>query len=224
MAGEMPILYSFRRCPYAMRARMAIAVSGQTCALREIVLRNKPPEMIKASPKSTVPVLVLPDDPDDPDDRVIEESLEIMHWALGRNDPEGWLAPLSDDRKDIDALIAENDGPFKEHLDRYKYPTRYENADPLHHRAQGIAFLEKLEARLLKAAFLCGNEFTLADAAISPFIRQFANNDRKWFDALDMPGVQRWLQCVLESDCFLRVMEKYPVWEGGMDALAFPPA
>lgn len=224
MAGEMPILYSFRRCPYAMRARMAIAVSGQTCALREIVLRNKPPEMIQASPKSTVPLLVLTDDPDNPDDRVIEESLEIMHWALGRNDPEGWLAPLSDDRKDIDALIAENDGPFKEHLDRYKYPTRYENADPLHHRAQGTAFLEKLEARLLKAAFLCGNEFTLADAAISPFIRQFANNDREWFDALDMPGVQRWLQCVLESDCFLRVMEKYPAWEGGMDALAFPPA
>ena len=224
MAGEIPILYSFRRCPYAMRARMAIAVSGQTCALREIVLRNKPPEMIQASPKSTVPVLVLPDDPDDPDDRVIEESLEIMHWALGRNDPEGWLAPLSDDRKDIDALIAENDGPFKEHLDRYKYPTRYENADPLHHRAQGTAFLEKLEARLLKAAFLCGNEFTLADAAISPFIRQFANNDREWFDALDMPGVQRWLKCVLESDYFLRVMEKYPAWEGGMDALAFPPA
>lgn len=224
MAGEMPILYSFRRCPYAMRARMAIAVSGQTCALREIVLRNKPPEMIQASPKSTVPVLVLTDDPDNPDDRVIEESLEIMHWALGRNDPEGWLAPLSDDRKDIDALIAENDGPFKEHLDRYKYPTRYENADPLHHRAQGTVFLEKLEARLLKAAFLCGNEFTLADAAISPFIRQFANNDREWFDALDMPGVQRWLKCVLESDCFLRVMEKYPAWEGGMDALAFPPA
>jgi glutathione S-transferase len=224
MAGEMPILYSFRRCPYAMRARMAIAVSGQTCALREIVLRNKPPEMIQASPKSTVPLLVLTDDPDNPDDRVIEESLEIMHWALGRNDPEGWLAPLSDDRKDIDALIAENDGPFKEHLDRYKYPTRYENADPLHHRAQGTAFLEKLEARLLKAAFLCGNEFTLADAAISPFIRQFANNDREWFDALDMPGVQRWLKCVLESDCFLRVMEKYPAWEGGMDALAFPPA
>jgi glutathione S-transferase len=224
MAGEMPILYSFRRCPYAMRARMAIAVSGQTCALREIVLRNKPPEMIQASPKSTVPLLVLTDDPDNPDDRVIEESLEIMHWALGRNDPEGWLAPLSDDRKDIDALIAENDGPFKEHLDRYKYPTRYENADPLHHRAQGTAFLEKLEARLLKAAFLCGNEFTLADAAISPFIRQFANNDREWFDALDMPGVQRWLKCVLESDCFLRVMEKYPAWEGGMDALTFPPA
>jgi glutathione S-transferase len=224
MAGEIPILYSFRRCPYAMRARMAIAVSGQTCALREIVLRNKPPEMIQASPKSTVPLLVLTDDPDNPDDRVIEESLEIMHWALGRNDPEGWLAPLSDDRKDIDALIAENDGPFKEHLDRYKYPTRYENADPLHHRAQGTAFLEKLEARLLKAAFLCGNEFTLADAAISPFIRQFANNDREWFDALDMPGVQRWLKCVLESDCFLRVMEKYPAWEGGMDALAFPPA
>ncbi len=124
MSGEVPILYSFRRCPYAMRARMAIAASGQTCALREVVLRNKPPEMIAVSPKGTVPVLVLPDE------RVIEESLEIMHWALGRNDPQGWLAPLNDDRDALDAMIAENDGPFKDALDRYKYPTRYEHFRP----------------------------------------------------------------------------------------------
>jgi len=230
MPDQMPILYSFRRCPYAIRARMAIAVSGQTCALREVVLRNKPPEMIQVSPKGTVPVLVLPSDSDDPDDtndtndQVIEESLEIMQWALGKNDPERWLAPLIDDRKDSEALIAENDGSFKDHLDLYKYPTRYENVDPLHHRAEGVAFLEKLEARLLKTTFLCGTEFTLADAAIAPFIRQFANNDRAWFDALDLPGVQHWLQGVLESDRFLRVMEKYPAWADGMDAPAFPPA
>ncbi|MBT4740303.1 MAG: glutathione S-transferase, partial [Rhodospirillaceae bacterium] len=110
MPSEVPILYSFRRCPYAMRARMAIVASGQTCALREVVLRDKPPEMITASPKGTVPVLVLPDE------RVIEESLEIMRWALGSNDPEGWLAPLNDDGDDFNALIAENDEPFKDAL------------------------------------------------------------------------------------------------------------
>jgi len=215
MPGEVPILYSFRRCPYAVRARMAIFASGQTCALREVVLRNKPPEMIAASPKGTVPVLVLPDE------RVIEQSLEIMWWALSCNDPEGWLAPLNDDCDDSDALIAENDGPFKDDLDRYKYPTRYEISDPLHHRIQGLAFLKKLNARLLKTAYLCGNDFTFSDAAISPFIRQFANNDSEWFNALDLPGVQNWLQSILESDRFLSVMEKYPAWESGMDEPAF---
>ena len=215
MPAEVPILYSFRGCPYAIRARMAIAASGQTCALREVVLRNKPPEMIAVSPKGTVPVMVLPDG------RVIEESLEIMRWALDRHDPEGWLTPLNDDRDDVDALIAENDGPFKDNLDRYKYPNRFEISDPRRHRDQGAAFLKKLNARLLKTIYLCGDDFTFADAAISPFIRQFANNDREWFDAPDLSGVQRWLQSILASDRFLAVMEKYPAWESGMDEIAF---
>ncbi|WNJ99962.1 glutathione S-transferase [Thalassospiraceae bacterium LMO-JJ14] len=215
---EMPVLYSFRRCPYAMRARMAIAAAGQRCALREVVLANKPPEMIAASPKGTVPVLALGDR------QVIEESLEIMYWALGRNDPEGWLTPLHDDRAGVEALIAENDGPFKDDLDRYKYPTRYQNADPAAHRAGGLIFLEKLDARLNKTAYLCGDDFSLADAAIAPFVRQFANTDRAWFDALALTGVQRWLQVILESDRFLGVMEKYPAWETGMEEPVFPPA
>ena len=216
MAGGGPILYSFRRCPYAMRARMAIFSSGQVCALREVVLRSKPVEMIAVSPKGTVPVMVLPDE------RVIEESLEIMRWALGRNDPQGWLAPLNYERDDIDALIAENDGPFKDNLDRYKYPTRYEISDPVPYRIEGLAFLKKLNARLLKTLYLCGNDFSFSDAAISPFIRQFANNDREWFNALDLPGIQNWLESILRSDQFLGVMEKYPAWESGMDEPAFP--
>lgn len=216
--GGMPVLYSFRRCPYAMRARMAIAAAGQKCALREVVLSSKPPEMIAASPKATVPVLVLADG------RVIEESLEIMHWALGRNDPEGWLAPLLSDRAGVEALIEENDGPFKDDLDRYKYPSRYEKADPYAHRAQGLAFLERLDARLSGTAYLCGDAFSLADAAISPFIRQFANTDRGWFDALELAGVQRWLQGIIESDRFLGVMQKFPAWETGMEEPVFPPS
>lgn len=218
MAGARPILYSFRRCPYAMRARMAIAASGQTCALREVVLRNKPSEMLAASPKGTVPVLVLPDG------EVIDESLDIMWWALGRSDPQGWLTPLKDARDDLMALIAENDGPFKDALDRYKYPPRYDNADPLPHRARGLEFLEKLNARLLNGTYLYGNDFTVADAAIAPFIRQFANTDRDWFDALELSDVQNWLQSILESDRFLGVMHKYPAWENGKDEPIFPPA
>ncbi|MGB5485315.1 glutathione S-transferase N-terminal domain-containing protein, partial [Parasphingorhabdus sp.] len=117
---ELPLLYSFRRCPYAMRARMALLISETPVRLREVVLRDKPTEMIAASPKATVPVLVLPDG------QVIDESLAIMHWALERNDPEHWLQGNAAES----ALIAEADGPFKRHLDRYKYPVRYENVDP----------------------------------------------------------------------------------------------
>ena len=216
MPDETPILYSFRRCPYAMRARLAIAVSGQTCALREVVLRNKPPEMIQASPKGTVPVMLLPNG------HVLEESLEIMHWALNKSDPEGWLAPLNEASDDINTLISENDGSFKENLDRYKYPTRYNISDPLHYRSQGVLFLEKLNRRLTKKPYLCGYNFTFADAAILPFVRQFANNDRKWFDTLSLSGVQNWLQSILESERFLNMMLKYPVWQSGMDEPAFP--
>ena len=216
MPDKTPILYSFRRCPYAMRARLAIAVSGQTCALREVVLRNKPPEMIQASPKGTVPVMLLPNG------HVLEESLEIMRWALEQSDPEGWLAPLNEDSDDINALISENDGSFKENLDRYKYPTRYNISDPLHYRSQGVLFLEKLNTRLIKTPYLCGYNFTFADAAILPFVRQFANNDRKWFDTLHLPGVQHWLQSILESERFLNTMLKYPVWKSGMNEPTFP--
>lgn len=199
-----------------MRARLAIAVSGQTCALREVILRNKPPEMIAASPKGTVPVILLPNG------QILEESLDIMHWALEKNDPEGWLTPLNDSGEVINNLISENDGSFKDNLDRYKYPTRYDVSDPLHYRSKGEMFLEKLNDRLVETPYLCGSSFTFADAAIIPFIRQFANNDRKWFNALNLPGLLNWLQSILESDRFLNVMLKYPVWENGMAEPAFP--
>ena len=191
MPGALPVLYSFRRCPYAMRARMAIAVSGQTCALREVVLRNKPPEMLEASPKGTVPVLVLPDG------RVIEESEEIMKWALDRHDPEGWL-PAPGIADEMAALIAASDSNFKHHLDRYKYPGRYENVDPIHHRSEGVTFLETLEAR------------------------QFAHVDKDWFDGLALPKVQKWLQDVLDSDLFATVMQKYPAWQTDEEEPFFP--
>ncbi len=194
-----PILYSFRRCPYAIRARLALAVSGIAVEHREVKLRDKPAEMLAASPKGTVPVLVLPDG------AVIEESIDIMRWALARNDPEAWLA--GDDAE----LIAASDGAFKGHLDRYKYPERFA-ADGVDHRAAGLAMLEGLEARLGERAYLSGARFGLADAAILPFVRQFAAVDRDWFAGQDLARVQTWLAAFVGSELFEGVMVAREVW------------
>ena len=200
-----------------MRARIAIYVAGRNCILREVALRNKPDEMIAASQKGTVPVLVLPNG------EVIDESLDIMMWALKYSDPEGWLSPLENHSDEIFEIISTNDGSFKQHLDRYKYPDRYHDVDPLYHREQGKEYLKYLNNRLSQNKYLFGDEFTLADAAIVPFIRQFANNDRKWFDALNLNQIQLWLKDILESEQFNNIMTKYPVWKNGVDELIFPP-
>lgn len=211
-----PILYSFRRCPYAMRARLAILSSDIVCTHREILLRDKPAAMLEASPKGTVPVLVLPDG------EVKEESLDVAFWALRQNDPQGWLHPWDDDHAHADALIARNDGPFKHHLDRYKYATRYEGADEAEHREAGLEILQDLNTRLAETGYLSGGAFTFLDAAIAPFIRQFRIPDKDWFDGLDLPHLHDWLSAFLKSDRFEIVMRKYPVWDGGADAHTFP--
>ena len=213
-----PILYSFRRCPYAMRARMALYVSGQTCELREVVLRNKPTEMIELSPKATVPVLQLQTGD------VLEQSLDIMLWTLGNNDPEGWFEPELGTRDDMLALIEEADGDFKENLDRYKYANRYEDADPAHHRSEGEKFLTILDAQLTGKTYLFGSKPALADYAIAPFIRQFANTDRAWFDAAPYPHLIKWLEAFLNSAPFTEVMSKYPAWAVGDDRMLFGDA
>ena len=197
------ILYSFRRCPYAMRARLALVVSGTACELREVKLADKPQAMLDASPKGTVPVLVLAEG------RVIDESEQVMRWALARNDPEGWL-----ERGDP-ALIEASDGPFKHALDRYKYPNRYEDCVPLKHREQGLAFLRQLDERLAPDGQVCGKHRGIADAAIFPFVRQFANHDRDWFDAQPLPHLQAWLAGHLESPLFKTVMQREKPWHPG---------
>jgi len=203
MSEPLPVLYSFRRCPYAMRARLALDVSGTAVEHREILLRDKPQAMLDASPKGTVPVLVLPDG------AVLEESLDVMRWALVRHDPEHWLAPPD---ADMAALVEGCDGPFKHHLDRYKYAARYEDADARTHRDAALDYLKSLDARLRSSPQLFGAEMSMADAAIFPFVRQFANTDRDWFDALDLPGLQPWLEAHLASARFARIMKKYPLW------------
>lgn len=210
----LPILYSFRRCPYAMRARLALAVSGQVCALREVKLRDKPADLLAVSPKGTVPVLVLQDD------RAIDESLDIMRWALDRHDPESWL-PAS--LPSALALIAQCDGPFKQQLDRYKYPNRYSLDNGLAARAAAEPMLLAWQQILSGQPFLHGPHFGLADAAIAPFVRQFAHTDAAWFAAQPWPQLQAWLAHFEASERFAAVMRPYEVWTKGQAIQAFPP-
>ena len=212
----LPVLYSFRRCPYAMRARLALAVSGQVCELREVVLRAKPQGLLQASPKATVPVLVLPDG------TVLEQSLDIMRWALAQNDPAGWLHPSQGDEAAMLALIAECDGPFKQALDRCKYPSRYPEADGAQARVQAVDWLQGLEARLAGQAFLFGDHAALADMAIAPFVRQFAGIDADWWAEQPWPWLQAWLAQWQASALFEGVMPKLDAWVDGTEGVRFP--
>ena len=205
-----PILYSFRRCPYAMRARMAIGSSGVSVELREVVLRDKPAEMLEVSPKGTVPVLVLADG------RVIDESLDIMRWALWQNDPDNWLARAEP------ALVAMNDGPFKAALDRYKYPHRYEITDAEPHRQEGWRTLSELETRLADQAYLAGESPGFADIAIFPFVRQFAATDPIWFNRHAAKPLKRWLAALTTVPLFETIMQRFPKWQAGDPEVIFP--
>ena len=216
--GELPVLYSFRRCPYAMRARLAITMSGVAVELREVILKNKPAELLAASPKGTVPVLVLPSG------QVIDESLDVMLWALGQHDPEQWLEPQGAEARvaDMLALIAANDGPFKHSLDRYKYPHRFtaehQGGDTTsfakRHRSDGAAWLCTLESQL-EHGYLFGSRASLADMALLPFVRQFAHTDAAWFAAQTWPGLKTWLAAFEASALFVGVMRKHLVWQSG---------
>lgn len=205
---NLPILYSFRRCPYAMRARLAVMSSGRTCELREIVLRDKAPEFLAASPKATVPVLVPPGG------AVLEESLDIMFWALEANDPED-LLPRDGEAEAMRDLVAKSDGPFKQRLDHYKYTNRYENADGIRERDDAREFLTDLDARLQASPWLFGEQPKYADLAILPFVRQFAFVDRPWFDGQSWSALRGWLDRFLASDRFAAIMAKYPKWHAG---------
>lgn len=210
----LPVLYSFRRCPYAMRARLALAVSSLPVELREVALRRKPPELLAASPKGTVPVLVLPDG------KVIDESLAVMLWALGRHDPEDWLQAKVASLDKMLALIAECDGAFKPQLDRYKYPNRYagehtDNAQAFAalHRGAGATWLMSLQHRLSNKNWLFGETASLADAAVLPFVRQFAHTDAAWFAAQPWPQLAAWLTRFEASGLYGRVMDRHLPWQ-----------
>ena len=189
-----------------MRARLALLASGVAYEHREVALKAKPAEMLTASPKGTVPVLVLPTG------EVLEESLDIMRWALQQNDPLAWLPDTQEIRALTDEGIALNDGEFKAHLDRYKYPQRFGLADGLQHRTQASAALMHWQARLQTHAFLSGSQWGLLDASVAPFVRQFARTDRAWFDAQPWPELSQWLTAFENSEAFAAVMHKHPLW------------
>ena len=197
------ILYSYRRCPYAMRARMALKYASIEVEIREISLRDKPASMLQISPKGTVPVLQL-------GDLVIEQSVEIMHWALEQSDPDGWL---SVDQQLANAWLNTNDGPFKKLLDQYKYPNRHPELNPQEVLDSAVALmLDPMETALSKQAFLMGEHLSWIDVAIFPFIRQFSMVNLEQFEALPLPKLKHWLAKQLESKLFQSVMHKYPVW------------
>ena len=200
MSTKLPILYSFRRCPYAMRARMSIVRTNYICEHREVILRDRPEHMMEISPKGTVPVLLLPNGD------VIEESLEIMQHVLSWDLSSGELH-----------WIDRNDNEFKFHLDRYKYPNRYENVDSLEQRSMAKAYLDDLDE------YLSDEISSSLNDALFPFVRQFANHDRDWFDAQNWENLHVWLADNLSSNEFALCMKKYPQWHEGDDLVIFPP-
>lgn len=201
------IFWSFRRCPYAMRARLAVKSSGIEVHLREILLRDKPEEFLQASQKGTVPVLEVGDG------QVIDESLDVMFWALSQSDPEGWLDIYHRDKASVEDHLSSLDTDFKFHLDRYKYATRYDDVDEKIHRQEAVIFLESWNEKLTNQTALSGSNNGILDYATLPFVRQFRIADMEWFDAQDWPALHLWLQTFLNSERFASVMTKYAPWK-----------
>jgi glutathione S-transferase len=204
----LPILYSFRRCPYAMRARIVLYYSKISHEHREVDLKNKPQDMLDVSTKGTVPILLLPNA------SVLDQSLDIMYWALSRNDPNNWLPTSSATRKIANSVIEENDTIFKSSLDRYKYPDRYnsENISSNDDKNQCLKFMEKIESKIEGKNFILSDRISMVDIAIFPFIRQFSLVDETWFHSLPYTLVKKWLLALCESNLFNSVMNKFESW------------
>ena len=210
-----PILYSFRRCPYAMRARLAIKYSKIEVELREVDLNNIPDALAKISSDETVPVIM------EADGTVIDESWDIVKWAVKKNDPDGWQGDEGSFDIDAEMLVEINDYSFKADLDHYKYADRYPEHPMEYYRSEGETFLAELEERLSSSNYLSSDSLSISDIAVFPFIRQFASVDKTWFDSAPYPKVQNWLMLLLESELFISVMDKYPLWKEGDEPVIF---
>ncbi|MEA1889500.1 MAG: glutathione S-transferase [Pseudomonadota bacterium] len=212
----LPVFYSFRRCPYAMRARMALQYSGVKVELREVLLKDKPASLLAIDSEATVPLLVLPSA------EVIDESWQIMLWAIRQNDQDRWLGENETLLPDIEMLLEMNDYSFKTDLDHYKYADRYPEYPAEYYRSLAEEFLQGLEESLCESQYLLGGNITAADIAIFPFIRQFASVDKPWFDRAPYPKLQQWLQALMDTDLFDSIMYKLPVWQESDQPLTFP--
>lgn len=205
--NKLPILYSLRNCPYAMRARLAIYKSKKPVLLRDLVLSNKPPEMLLASPKGTVPVVVLSND------HVIEESLDVMLWALKRSDPDDLLRGAeAETLHDMLTIINDFDVEFKTRLEAYKCAKRYQEDNVTECRLACELYIQQLEERLTKHTFLLSEQESMLDIALMPFIRQFARVERQWYLQSPYPKLRQWLNSYLQSALFTKVMAKHPLW------------
>lgn len=218
MSVSLPRLYSFRRCPYAMRARLGLMFAGLQVELREVVLKNKPAQMLVISPKGTVPVLEWVGDANSAG-FVIEESREIVEWALQQNDPHGLLDV---DVASADALIDQNDDEFKYWLDRYKYADRHPQSTQSEYRQQGEVFLQVLERLLTTNRYLLGHNVSIVDISVMPFVRQFAHVDKEAFYSLPYPKLQQWLRGWLEHPVFQATMITFQPWKEGDESVLFP--
>jgi glutathione S-transferase len=210
-----PVLYSFRRCPYAMRARMAIYQANIKCELREVVLKEKPDAMLSLSKKGTVPVLLTPEQ------EVIDQSCDVMHWALNQNDPDNWL---NEDASQSQLLIDYNDNEFKYYLDRYKYHVGYPEQSQEYYRENAESFLKLIEKQLNEneGIALLGNRISFADIAIFPFIRQFAMVDIEWFKNSPYDAIKKWFSSIEQSELFQNCMKKYEQWQPEHAPIYFP--
>ena len=204
---EYPILYTFRRCPYAMRARFAIRSSKIKVEVREIKLQEKPSEFLKSSPKGTVPVLITKSG------QVLEESLDIINWALNINDPDKWLGKGKLQDREIKNLLDELEIKFKTNLDKYKYPSRFSGVDQFFHRDKNLCFLKKLNCYLENNKSLNCEHLSLLDYTIFPFVRQFRNVDQDWFDKLNFIFLNKWINQIIDSKDFSSIMKKFKKWE-----------
>ena len=210
------ILYSFRRCPYAIRARLAILTSGINVEIREVTLNDKPPALLRISSKATVPVLITADE------RIIDESIDIMNWALNQSDPEKWLPSDTKEEQLTSELTYVNDQTFKHFLDRYKYSDRYPENSELYYRQQAELILINLERNLIHNTYLVSNRLTMVDVALLPFIRQFALVNKAWFDVAPYPKIQAWLEKFIASELFNSSMVKLAPWQQGDEVIYFP--
>lgn len=216
MVTRVPILYSFRRCPYAMRARMALKQCNIVVELREILLRDKPQDMLNHSPKGTVPVLILPAG------EVIDESWDIVKWAFRKSSLVGLQAGTTDQMIDqAERLVVESDSMFKPWLDKYKYSDKYPEHDGKYYRDRCEEFVAELNDQLQRHDYLLNDQLTIADIAISPFIRQFANVDKNWFCTTRYSHLQKWLDGILTSELFTSTMQKHEPWQSGSGKTVF---
>lgn len=210
---DTPVLYSFRRCPYCMRAHMALKNSGIKVELREVDLNNMPEEALSASEHETVPILVLPNG------SVMDESWDILKWALQQNDPDNWLGEDNEFLLDAEILIETNDFSFKEDLDHYKYADRFPEHSQEHYRQACEVFIEELEEMLSENKFLLADQLTLADIGVFPYVRQFSLVNKDWFEQSSYTHVKTWLNNLIDSELFQDVFQKHALWKTGDDAI-----